>query len=67
MLASEEFERAIQQLGDQHHVLIMNAPSLDRTTDLRPVDALSQAAVFVTSKEQPGIYFGHNPLRQHLQ
>jgi Mrp family chromosome partitioning ATPase len=67
MLASEEFERAIQQLGDQHHVLIMHAPSLDRHGDLRPVDALSHAAIFVTSKEQPGIHFGHNPLREHLQ
>jgi Mrp family chromosome partitioning ATPase len=62
MLASEEFERAIYQLGDQHHVLVMSAPSLDKRLDLRAVDALAQAAVVVSTNEPASIQFGNNPL-----
>jgi Mrp family chromosome partitioning ATPase len=63
MLASEEFERAILQLCEQHHVLVMHAPSLDKGPDLRAVDALAHAAVLVSAKELPSIQFGNNPLR----
>jgi Mrp family chromosome partitioning ATPase len=66
MLASEEFERAIRQLGDQHHVLIMHAPSLDKGPDLSAIDELAQAAVLVRAKEPPTIHFGNNPLRALL-
>jgi Mrp family chromosome partitioning ATPase len=63
LLASDEFERAIRELGEQHHVLVMHAPSLDRPTDLQVIDALAQAAVLLTVKEAPTIQFGNNPLR----
>ena len=62
-----EFERAIRELGEQHDVLVMHAPSLDKPTDLQVVDALAQAAVLLTVKDAPTIQFGNNPLRALLQ
>ena len=66
LLGSEEFQRAIGELGEQHHVLVMHAPSLDKPTDLQVIDALAQAAVLLTPKDAPAIQFGNNPLRALL-
>jgi hypothetical protein len=44
----------------------MHAPSLDKPTDLRIIDALAQAAVLLTAKDAPTIEFGNNPLRAWL-
>jgi Mrp family chromosome partitioning ATPase len=66
LLGSEEFERAIRELGEQHHVLVMHAPSLDKPTDLQVIDALAQAAVLLTATEVPTIQFGNSPLRALL-
>jgi Mrp family chromosome partitioning ATPase len=63
LLASEEFERAIRELTEQYHVLVMHAPSLDKTTDLQAIDALAQAAVVLSGTGAPTIQFGTNPLR----
>jgi Mrp family chromosome partitioning ATPase len=66
MLGSGEFERAISELGEQHDVLVMHAPSLDKPTDLQVIDALAQAAVLLTVGDAPTIQFGNNPLRALL-
>jgi Mrp family chromosome partitioning ATPase len=66
LLGSGEFERAISELVEQHDVLVMHAPSLDKPTDLRIIDALAQAAVLLTAKDAPTIEFGNNPLRAWL-
>jgi Mrp family chromosome partitioning ATPase len=63
LLGSGDFERAIAELGEQHDVVVMHAPSLDKPTDLQIVDGLAQAAVLLTVKDAPTIQFGNNPLR----
>jgi Mrp family chromosome partitioning ATPase len=63
LLGSGDFERAIAELGEQHDVVVMHAPSLDKPTDLQIIDGLAQAAVLLTVKDAPTIQFGNNPLR----
>jgi Mrp family chromosome partitioning ATPase len=66
LLDSLDFARAIAELGEQHHVLIIHAPSLERPTDLRTVDRLAQSVVLVDAKRDPTIEFGDNPIRALL-
>lgn len=62
----QEFERAVLELAEQHHVVLLHAPSLDRPSDLRRLDALAQAAVVVQPEQAPSIQFGNSPLRAML-
>lgn len=62
LVASTGFERAVHELTESHHVVVIHAPSLDRLVELRAIDALSQALVLARGKEQPTIQFGLNPL-----
>jgi Mrp family chromosome partitioning ATPase len=67
LLGSAEFEGAIRELGEQHQVLVLLAPSLDKSTDLQVIDSLAQAAVVLSAKgDAPTIQFGNNPLRAML-
>jgi Mrp family chromosome partitioning ATPase len=66
LLASGEFERAIRELKDQHQVVVMHAPSLDKPGDLRALSGLAQAVV-VTHRDQPAtIQLGEDALRALL-
>jgi Mrp family chromosome partitioning ATPase len=64
--ASNEFERAIQELREQHHVVIIHAPPLDKPDDLRRIGPLTQAAVLASAGQTPTIQFGENALRALL-
>jgi Mrp family chromosome partitioning ATPase len=63
LLGSEDFQQAVRELGGAHQVIVIHAPALDSTTDLRPIDVLAQAAVIARSREPVRIQFGNNPLR----
>ena len=63
LLGSEDFQRALHELGGAHQVIVIHAPALDSATDLRPIDVLAQAAVIARSREPVRIQFGNNPLR----
>jgi Mrp family chromosome partitioning ATPase len=63
LVASSGFERAVQELGQAHHVVVIHAPALDRAVELRALDTMTQAAIIARSKEPPTIQFGDNPLR----
>jgi Mrp family chromosome partitioning ATPase len=66
LLAAEAFARAIAELRDQHHVLIIHAPSLDTPGDLRPIGGLVQAVVIANPDQSASIQFGDNALRALL-
>jgi Mrp family chromosome partitioning ATPase len=63
LLGSDDFARAMAELIEQHHVIVMHAPSIDRQADLRAIDVLAEAAVVSNGKQPPAIRFGSNPLR----
>ena len=63
LVASSGFERAVQELGQAHHVIVIHAPSLDRAAELRALDTMTQAAIIARSKQPATIQFGDNPLR----
>jgi len=65
-LAAEAFERAIRELRDQHHVVVIHAPSLDKPGDLRPVGNLVQAVVIANADQSATIQFGEGALRALL-
>jgi Mrp family chromosome partitioning ATPase len=63
LLGSEDFARALRELGGAHEVIVIHAPALDSDADLGPIDLLSQAAVIALSRQPVRIQFGSNPLR----
>jgi hypothetical protein len=66
LVASSAFERALAELGQAHHVLVIHAPALSRTVELRAIDALTQAAVIAQDAQPATIHFGENPLSSVL-
>ena len=64
--ASDEFQRAVQELLEQHHVVIIQAPALDKPDELRRISPLAQAVVAATPSQAPTIQFGDNALRALL-
>jgi Mrp family chromosome partitioning ATPase len=67
LLAADAFERAIQELRDQHHVVVIHAPPLDKSGDLRPIAGLVQAVIVLNPDQSASIQFGENTLRALLQ
>jgi Mrp family chromosome partitioning ATPase len=67
LLAVGAFERAIAELRDQHHVVVIHAPSLDKPADLAPICGLVQAVVVANPDQSATIQFGDNALRALLQ
>jgi Mrp family chromosome partitioning ATPase len=63
LVASSGFERAVHELAQAHHVVVIHAPALDRAVELRALDTMTQAVVIAHSKEPATIRFGDNPLR----
>ncbi|HXK19377.1 MAG TPA: hypothetical protein VNG33_16315, partial [Polyangiaceae bacterium] len=66
LLAAEAFGRAIQELRDQHHVVVIHGPSLDRPGDLRPIADLVQAVVVANADQTATLQFGAGALRALL-
>lgn len=66
LLTSGAFEGAIRELKDQHHVVVIHAPPLDRPGDLRPLAEVAQAAVVAGPGMAPTIQFGEGALRALL-
>jgi Mrp family chromosome partitioning ATPase len=64
LVASREFEHAIQELREQHHVVIIHAPSFAKAEDLRPLGPLAQGVVIVQPGQSPKVQFGDDPLRE---
>jgi Mrp family chromosome partitioning ATPase len=62
MLASHEFEHAIRELREQHHIVVIHAPSLDKPGDLGPMGTLAQAVVVADPTRPATIQFGDNLL-----
>jgi hypothetical protein len=62
LLAADEFERAIQELRELHHVVLIHAPSLDKPGDLRSISGLTQGVVVVNQDSSANIQFGDNAL-----
>jgi Mrp family chromosome partitioning ATPase len=62
LLTSGAFEGAIRELKDQHHVVVIHAPPLDRPGDLRPLADVAQAAVVAGPGMAPTIQFGDDAL-----
>jgi Mrp family chromosome partitioning ATPase len=61
-LAAEEFERAMSELREQHHVVLIHAPPLDNPADLRPIGGVAQAVVVAAADYSASIQFGDNVL-----
>ncbi|HEX2870922.1 MAG TPA: hypothetical protein VHP33_06695 [Polyangiaceae bacterium] len=66
LLTSGAFEGAIRELKDQHHVVVIHAPPLDRPGDLRPLADVAQAVVVAGPGLPPTIQFGDGALRALL-
>jgi hypothetical protein len=58
--------RAVEELGQSYHVVVIHAPALDRVVELRAIDSLTQAAVITRPREPAMIHFGESPLRGFL-
>ncbi len=63
LVASREFEHAIQELREQYHVVLVHAPSLAKADDLRPLAYLSQGVVVVRKDQPARAHFGDDALR----
>lgn len=63
LVASREFENAIQELREQYHVVIVHGPSLAKSEDLRPLAFQSQGVVVVRTGQPASAHFGDDALR----
>jgi len=63
LVATREFESAIQELREQYHVVIVHAPALTKVEDLRPLAFLSQGVVVVRTGQPTKAQFGPDALR----
>jgi len=66
LVASSGFVRAVEELGQSYHMVVIHAPALDRVVELRAIDSLTQAAVITRPREPAMIHFGESPLRGFL-
>jgi hypothetical protein len=63
LVASLEFEQAILELREQHQIVVIHAPSLARSDDLKPLGPLAQGVVVVQPGQAPKLSFGEDLLR----
>ncbi|RYZ06628.1 MAG: hypothetical protein EOO73_15105 [Myxococcales bacterium] len=63
LVVSREFEGALQDLSEQHHLVLVHAPSLAHPEDLRPLGPFAQGAVFVEPGKPSQLRLGVNPLQ----
>jgi len=63
LVASREFEGAILELREQHHIVIIHAPSFARSEDLKPLGPLAQGVVVVQPGQPPKVSFGDDLLQ----
>jgi Mrp family chromosome partitioning ATPase len=62
LVASREFESALLDLSEQHHIVLVHAPSLAHPEDLRPLGGFAQGAVLVEPNRPSQLRLGDNPL-----
>jgi Mrp family chromosome partitioning ATPase len=58
LVVSREFEGALSDLGEQHHIVLLHAPSLSHPEDLRPLTSLVQGAVVVEPNQPSQLRLG---------
>ena len=66
LLASPEFEHALQDLRDAHHVLVVHAPLTNRRTELWTLGGLTQGVVVTNDGQPTTLQFGDGALRAML-
>jgi Mrp family chromosome partitioning ATPase len=66
-LLGDAFESAITELREQHHVVLIHAPSLDKPGDLRPIAGLVHGVIVVNPDQSASLELGDNALRSLLQ
>jgi Mrp family chromosome partitioning ATPase len=63
LVVSREFESALTDLSEQHHIVLVHAPTLAQADDLRPLSPLAQAAVLVEAGKPTQLRLTEDPLR----
>jgi Mrp family chromosome partitioning ATPase len=63
LIGSKEFEQALIELREQHHIVIVHAPALSRPDDLRALANLGQAVLLVEPGKPSQLRFSDTPLR----
>ena len=66
LLASAEFARALQDLRDEHDVLIVHAPLNHRRTELWTLGGLTQGVIVTNDGQPTTLQFGDGALRAML-
>jgi Mrp family chromosome partitioning ATPase len=66
LVASEEFGRAMAELREQHHVVLIHAATLSQPGELRAIGAITQGVVVASSTEAPSVSFGEDPMRAFI-
>jgi Mrp family chromosome partitioning ATPase len=60
LMASREFAQAVLELREQYHVVIVQAPSLAKLEELKPLAFPVQGAIVVTAGKPAKAYFGND-------
>lgn len=63
VVGAVDFERAFAELRDQHQVVIVHAPPLERMAELMAFNHLVQCGVIANVTGLPAVRFGEGPLR----
>ncbi len=63
LVVSREFESALVDLSEQHHLVLVHAPAVSQAEDLRPLSGLAQGVVFVEAGKPSQLKLGEDPLR----
>jgi Mrp family chromosome partitioning ATPase len=61
-LAPGVLRNALDELRGQHHALIIHAPSLDKTSELRQLATVTYGAVLAHPAQPPSVQFGEGAL-----
>lgn len=62
LVVSREFETALLELREQHHIVLVHAPAFSQPEDLRPLGGLAQGAVLVDAGKPSHLKLGDDPL-----
>lgn len=63
LIGSREFEQALVELREQHHIVIVHAPALSRPDDLRALASLGQAVLLIEPGKPSQLRFSDRPLQ----
>jgi Mrp family chromosome partitioning ATPase len=62
LVVSREFEGALSDLSEQHHIVLIHAPSLAHREDLRPLGGFAHGVVLVEPNAPSQLRLGEDPL-----